>query len=98
MILIPTVDVEVAEPEMESPERVVVPKPVLETISFPFTSKRPAGETVPIPTFPLPSIIKCVTVDEPIKNSGTPLPNALGLTERTPQGDVVPCHTLPLFC
>ena len=43
---------EVAEPEMLSPARVVVPNPVFETVSFPFISKRPDGLLVPTPTVP----------------------------------------------
>jgi hypothetical protein len=64
----PTFEVEVAEPEMSKPERVVVPKPVAETerrvveaeettskalpTVLPHTDNRAYGEVVPTPTFP----------------------------------------------
>jgi len=52
VILKPTLDVEVAEPLMLSPATVVVPNPVEETVSLPFTSNSPDGLTVPTPTVP----------------------------------------------
>ena len=69
VMLNPTLDVLVAEPEMLSPERVVVPKPPLETVNHgavveptqnekasPATesiARRAAGVVVPTPSFPL---------------------------------------------
>ena len=50
---------------------------------------------VPIPTLPAFVTTKCVAVEEPTTNSG-PVPMTLGLTERKPQGVVVPMLVLPV--
>ena len=50
-------------------------------LAVPCIAKSEPGDVVPMPTRPAPSIMKCVAVVEPIANSGTPLPKALGLTE-----------------
>ena len=39
-----------------------------------------------MPTYPVPLTKKCVADDEPMTNSGTPLPRAFGFTERSPHG------------
>ena len=50
---------------------------------------------MPIPTFPLPDTTKCVPVDEPITNSGTPVPSAFGFTESCAHGVEVPRPSKP---
>ncbi len=45
------------------------------------------GLVVPTPTFPDPSTISRVAVDEPTTNSGMPEPNAFGFTDSKPQGE-----------
>jgi hypothetical protein len=44
------------------------------------SEKRAYGVVVPIPTLPAPSMRKCVAVEEPTTNSGTPEPSAFGFT------------------
>ena len=65
--------------------RVVVAKPVTpkpgSEIFAPTTVRVATGDVVPIPTFPPPSTTKWVAEDDPIANSGTPLPRLLGLME-----------------
>src|SRR5437868_5896453 len=92
-MLKPTLDVEVAEPEIFKPERVVVPKPRLETVSFPFTSKSPAGLTTPTPTLPNLSTINDVAVVEPITNATE---FAVEFTESCPSGVELPIPKLPV--
>src|SRR3989338_5458317 len=48
---------------------------------------------IPIPTFPPLVITKSVLVEEPTANDGPVMP--LGLTERSPHGEVVPTPTEP---
>ena len=55
------------------------------------------GVVVPMPTLPAPVIMKCVAVDEPTTNSGTPDPIPFGLIERRPQGVDVPKPERPVF-
>ena len=94
MILNPTFDVDVACALMFNPTTVVVENPVLETVSFPFTSNRPAGLAIPIPTKPLLSTMKFVPVDEPIANEVTA---GAELIERVANGVLVPTPTFPFI-
>ena len=72
------------------PRRVVVPKPVFETVSLPLTSNSPPGFTVPNPTLPLLSTINDVPVDEPMTNSGLP---ATDETEKMASGVLEPIES-----
>jgi hypothetical protein len=97
VILKPTLDVEVAVALMFNPAIVVVPKPSVETerrdlvveptakpMRSPpkvLTANLAVGVVVPTPIKPFPVTMKCVADDDPITNSGTPDPRALGLTE-----------------
>ena len=80
--------VDVPSPVPINPIWVVVP---LIMVS-PATEKVFDGDVVPIPTFPDPSTIRRVAVEDPTTNSGTPEPSALGFTERSPHGveDAIP--------
>ncbi len=61
------------------------------------TVRAAVGFDVPIPTAPAPLTIKCVPVDEPIANSGTPEPSAFGFTESNPHGVLVAIPNEPVF-
>ncbi len=112
-MLKPTLEVEVARPDIVRPASVVVPKPSVDTersdfveeptakpIRSPalvFTPNLAEGEVVPIPTKPLPVTKKFVAVDEPMTNWLLACP-AIGLIANCAHGVVVEIPKLPQIC
>src|SRR4051812_48084405 len=70
-------------------------------LSAPFPTDNPPESVVvavvePMVIFPPPSTKKCVAVDEPMTNDGTPAPRPFGFIERSPHGVVLPTPRRPV--
>ncbi len=108
----PTLDVDVAWPEMFKPDSVVVPKPVFETCSHgavvlpthsenaspatELTDNRADGVDVPTPIFPAFVTTKFVAVDDPIANAGAVPFADVGLIDSCAHGVDVPTPSFPV--